>query len=262
MLKYKILVLGSKGLLGNTVFEYLSSYFSITQAKGRWPDATFKKSIISFEGDLIINCIGAIPQKVNSKTLFFDLNFNLPKWLDENAPSNCKIIHPTTDCEFKGDIPLNQFYKFDSIQDAEDDYGISKYSFTKWCLANSNRTKIIRTSIIGLEKTSNYSLLSWFLSQENKANGYLNHHWNGVTTLEWSKWALKVFSNWDYMENLVQLGTDPISKFELLELINSIWEKEIVISPVITETYSNKLLRSQFQVKSLEFQLNELRNWG
>ena len=36
---------------------------------------------------------GRVPQKTND----FSINWEIPIWLNENT--NCKIIHPATDCE-------------------------------------------------------------------------------------------------------------------------------------------------------------------
>ena len=47
--------------------------------------------------------------------------------------------------------------------DAKDLYGISKFKGE----IKSNNVLNIRTSIIGIELNSSYSLLNWFLSQKN-----------------------------------------------------------------------------------------------
>ena len=107
--------------------------------------------------DVIINCIGAIPQKVDK----FDINWEIPIWLNENT--NCKIIHPATDCEI--DIS---------------NYGLSKKRATDYIKNYGKSTKIIQTSIIGPELNSNDSLLEWFLSQRGEVYGYTKVY------MEWS----------------------------------------------------------------------------
>ena len=92
----KILVLGHKGMLGHMVVKYLQDKnVYVNTLKTRWPVA--QTEIKQFKGDYIINCIGAIPQRTNN----FDINWQLPIWLDLHAP--CKVIHPGTDCEMDND---------------------------------------------------------------------------------------------------------------------------------------------------------------
>ena len=46
----------------------------------------------------------------------------------------------------------------------------------------------IRCSIIGLERGTNYSILSWFIKNKSKElNGYNDQFWNGITTHALSK---------------------------------------------------------------------------
>lgn len=154
----KVLILGSKGMLGHMVHKYLKSLdVEVETYKGRWPEN--KLQISEFRGDYIINCIGAIPQRRN----IFDINYELPIWLDSNT--SCKIIHPGTDC------------------DDDDDYGNSKKKATNFILTQGKNTKIIKTSILGPELQGGASLLEWFLSQEKEVNGYTKAIWNGNTTL-------------------------------------------------------------------------------
>ena len=112
----KVLILGSKGMLGHMVHKYLKSLgVKVETYKGRWPED--KSQISEFNGDYIINCIGAIPQRRN----VFNINYELPIWLDLNT--SCKIIHPGTDC------------------DDDDDYGNSKKKATNYIINEGKNTK-------------------------------------------------------------------------------------------------------------------------
>jgi len=87
-----ILVLGHKGMLGHMVCKVFNNdpQFKIITLNKRFPD--WDKKMFN-NVDFVINCIGAIPQKTDK----FDINWQVPIWLNENT--NCKIIHPSTDCE-------------------------------------------------------------------------------------------------------------------------------------------------------------------
>ena len=170
----KVLVLGHSGMLGSMVYDYLMGDYSIgfeivdslTSIPDRWPEESFKNKIREFEGDYIINCIGAIPQRTDK----FEINYELPIWLDENV--SCRVIHPATDCEMD-----------------EDDYGRSKFKAGRHLAIHGTKTKQIVTSIIGHELNTNVSLLDWFLNSKEEVSGYSECYWNGNTTLEWAKQA-------------------------------------------------------------------------
>ena len=61
----KVLVLGHKGMLGNMVYKYLSTKedCELITTDLRWPSEDFKNFAVNFDGDFIVNCIGAIHQK-------------------------------------------------------------------------------------------------------------------------------------------------------------------------------------------------------
>ena len=96
----KVLGLGHNGMLGNAVCKHLNSCsgFEILTIDSRWSTEDFVRSLLSFNGDYVINCIGAIPQK----TTDFKINYELPIWLDENV--NCRVIHQDTDSWKEKDV--------------------------------------------------------------------------------------------------------------------------------------------------------------
>ena len=203
----RVLILGSSGMLGSAVSLYYG-FAQIETIDVRWPSDEFKKKVSEFDGDLIINCIGAIPQRVNE----FSVNWDLPKFLCDHCSPKVKIINQSSDCVFEGDKDT-PYSKYDSC-DATSEYGKSK-SFVP--PNDQSNFKNIRTSIIGYD-SGNKGLLSWFLSQNGTANGYTNHWWNGITTYEWAKLSYEVYENWDGYSNLIQVGTAPITKYDLLNL--------------------------------------------
>jgi len=200
----KILVLGHNGLLGNMVLTYLFFKYkeNVITTNLRWPTDEFKEFIQKSNVDYIINCIGAIPQRNYNE---YDLtNYDLPVWLDHLG---IKIIHPDTD------------------ENGDDPYSISKIKIRN---VNKINTKMIRTSILGFERDTNYSLLEWFLSQDDgsEINGYTNQLWNGNTTLEWVQWADKIMTNWDSFKKTTTIANpDCYTKQQLLVLFKFIFEK-------------------------------------
>lgn len=255
----KILVLGHKGMLGRSVFRYFSNLpeYEVVTLKSRWGDEAFRSEIITAAPDFIINCIGKIPQKNPIEAEYQHLNVALPRFLET---LDIKVVHPSTDCEFKGDIAPGDAYTKESVRDADDVYGLSKATISKEIEDTFKNTKIIRTSIIGHEESTAVSLLDWFLSQTGSVRGYTNHFWNGITTLEWAKQCHILIKNWETHPVLNQLGTTKhYSKFEIVSIAKAVYEKDIEIIPFETEVAANKCLASDKAIPELATQLSELR---
>jgi len=231
-----VLILGHKGMLGHMVSKLLIyKGVEVITINDRWSGLGFKNTIKDFDGEYIINCVGAIHQKTKQ----FDINWELPQWLDENV--NCKIIHPGTDCEMDND-----------------NYGLSKKKASDFILKHGQNTKILKASIIGPELNSNFSLLEWFLSQEKEVFGYTKAIWNGVTTYEWAKQCLELINNWDTYKSLTTLSSDPISKYELLKTIKDVYNKDINIIP--KELGEDKTLIGDIKTMNIKKQIIELKS--
>ena len=245
-------------MLGHIVVKYLKSQNKdIVTTDLKWESDEFKKFITSSSCEYLINCIGCIPQKKPSWEQYKSVNILLPAFLADNFNGN--IIHPTTDCEFDGKISEGLYYSSKELPSALDDYGISK-SYASLFLKTKNNVKQIRTSIIGPELYNKVSLMEWFFKQTGNVNGYVNHYWNGITTLEWSKHAYKIIKNWSDYDIMTQIGTDKTNKYELLCLINKIFEcNKNIIS--INVDVVNKCLKTDYTLQSLENQIVELKKF-
>lgn len=232
------LVLGHKGMLGHMVVKYLTDKgYTITTCDCRFPSIEFESYIKTYSGDYIINCIGAIPQRTKD----FSINYELPIWLDMYA--NCNVIHPGTDCEM--DL---------------DDYGMSKKSARDYIIESGIRTKILKTSIIGPELNSNASLMEWFLSQTGEVYGYTKTMWNGNTTLEWAEQCHKLIQSWNSYKAETVLEGECVSKFDLLNKINLVFQKEILILEKDTKLH-DKCLIGDIQTDNILDQLYKLKKY-
>jgi dTDP-4-dehydrorhamnose reductase len=234
----KILVLGHNGMLGHMVVKYLlDKGYDITTCDYKFPTSEFIQFVSEYKGDYIINCIGAIPQKTKE----FSLNFELPIWLDTYA--SCNIVHPGTDCE----MDLNA-------------YGNSKKIARDFIINSGVRTKILKTSIIGPELNSSSSLMEWFLSQTNEVYGYTKAMWNGNTTLEWSEQCYKLINSWGSYKKETILEGECISKFELLNKLNLVFQKEILILEKDNEVH-DKCLIGDIKTDNILNQLYKLKKY-
>ena len=241
----KVLILGHKGMLGHMVHKYLSTKddCEIVTTNLRWPTQLFRDSIMYFRpeqgGDYIINCIGAIHQRTND----FDVNTELPIWLDKNV--SCRVIHPGTDCEID-----------------DDDYGNSKRKAAEYILKNGVVTKIIKTSIVGFELNSKASLLEWLLSSKGEISGYTKAYWNGNTTLQWAKICYNMISTWDNYDKLNIISTQNVSKYELLNIMKKVFNKNIKINKNDDVEIDKCLTKTlTMENENIETQLIEMRNF-
>ena len=253
----RILVLGSSGLLGNTFFEFFNkkklnnSYkFFFTFRKKTKNNILFDvtkkgtyKNILKLKPNIIINCIGIIKPHINEKSPTsiinaFEINSIFPSVLIKMFPRS-KIIHFNTDCVFTG---KSGYYKENDIKDCDDIYGISK-SLGE---ISSKRVMNLRCSIIGKEKNTKFSLLSWFLNNKNiKINGFTNHYWNGLTTLALVKIVFGIIINKSFKHGLFNIvPADSVTKYSLLKIFNNKFfisnKKKIV--PVKNAMMVNRIL--------------------
>jgi dTDP-4-dehydrorhamnose reductase len=256
----KILILGHNGMLGNAVYRYFSSLneYEVLTISARYGDSHFEQEIRALNPDYIINCIGIIPQRKQEETLYEEINVNLPTFLETLG---IKTIHPSTDCEFIGNITPREVYSKQYVRDAEDVYGKSKARISEQIENNFHYTKIIRTSIIGHELKNHVALLDWFLRSEGEVFGFVNKYWNGVTTLEWAKLSRALVDNWDAYPVLNQYATECLSKYELLCLAKDVYQKDIIVTKKEHPLTENKCLSSDIQLPSIGDQLKELKHF-
>jgi dTDP-4-dehydrorhamnose reductase len=240
----KILVLGASGMLGHTVsrvlrFENLLVTDGVRSSKselGFNPELVFDASHpFSLQDqydlsvyDFVINCSGVIKQKSNEENSAeienaIKVNSLFPFALSYMAQNyGFKVIQIATDCVYDGSEGR---YTEKSIHNANDVYGKTK-SLGE---VKSKEVMNIRTSIIGLERNSSYSLLSWFLSQQNntKIEGYTNHQWNGVTTYHFAKVVAGIIKNSEFEAGTFHLvPADDVSKYQLLHFFSTYFDRE------------------------------------
>jgi len=235
----RVLVLGHSGMLGDAVFGYLMGEvdsLELLQEEYRWPSESFKSEVKKFDGDYIINCIGAIPQRTDN----FEINYELPIWLDENV--SCRVIHQDTDS-----------------WEEKDKYSLSKIKASNYIALHGSRTKMIKTCVIGHGKDK-VSLLDWFLNSEGEVSGYTECYWNGNTTLQWAKQCVELMKNWEKYAKNTTMSTECISKYELLNIVKEVYDKEIIINKDSNKKI-NRCLRGQVKVPIIREQLKELKEF-
>ena len=140
------------------------------------------------------------------------------------AMVGARLIHFSTDCVYSG--ATGQYVETDHA-DAHDLYGRTKY-LGEVDYANAIT---LRTSIIGHELTSAHSLIDWFLSQTSEVKGFRRAIFSGLPTTEVARVLRDFVIPNSRLRGLYHLSVDPISKFDLLQLVANAYDKAIKIIP-------------------------------
>ena len=269
----KFLVLGASGMAGHMITLYLTenghdvtgfdlkkiSYCKSIVGDAR--DTDYLKKIID-EGrfDSIINCVGILNQFAEQyKELAVFLNSYLPHFLAKiTDDTKTHIIHMSTDCVFSGHTGN---YAEDDLSDAEDLYGKTKFLGEvdyPGCLT-------IRTSIIGRELNTAHGLVEWFLSQEGKTvPGYKKAIFSGLTTFSLSEIISKIISDYPDIRGIRQIASEPISKYDLLNLVKKTYGLTTAIEPDVTVINNRTLNAEKFKretnikIPSWEYMIDQM----
>lgn len=237
----KILVLGSSGMLGHILVDTIKSkknfqLSNIARRKTIFNDTVIcdvtdfndlEENIKKLSPDFIINCVGVLinESEINPKNAIL-INAYLPHFLESiSEKQNFQLIHISTDCVFNGSIGN---YHEGSKKDAKDIYGISKGLGE---IISPNHLTI-RTSIIGPEiKNHTEGLFEWVLKNKSKKiDGYSESIWSGVTTLVLSKGIIYCIEH--NIKGLLHIASNKISKFDLICIINEVYNLGVTIKKV------------------------------
>lgn len=254
----KLLLIGSNGMLGTALNHVLSQGCAVSTldrsqfdiAKGEWN----KLSVAGF--DYVINAAGIINRRQEDSASFYAVNSIFPHALSALcARSGVRLIHFSTDCVFDGHQAP---YFENSPKLANDVYGKSK------SLGEPNLALVIRTSIIGPEIQNFYNLLCWTLSQDH-INGFTDHLWNGVTTLELSLLVGRIIKESLYTEGVRHIFSDDFSKYDLVKMICRNFRHNATVSPARSTVPRDTRLRTRHPdfirllgIKGMEHQLADL----
>ena len=111
---------------------------------------------------------------------------------------------------------------------------------------------VLRTSIIGPERGTNKSLVEWLLSNKGgKVNGFTNHIWNGLTTLELSKCINAIIHEDLYQEGTHHLFSSDVTKLDMLRIMSDAWALCIEVHPTEAKEPCNRALRTAKTLNSV-----------
>jgi dTDP-4-dehydrorhamnose reductase len=246
----KIIIFGANGMLGNAVFRLLSedpAHEVVGTARGvgalcRLGEGAMGRLLTGVDiekGDslvrafatvhpqVVVNCIGLVKQlaEVVDPLRAVPINTLLPHRLAMLCQATgARLVHISTDCVFSGS---KGGYHETDFPDANDLYGRSKLLGE----VDYPHAITLRTSIIGHELTSNHGLVGWFLSQDGPVKGFRRAIFSGLPTVELARVIRDFVLPRTDLQGLYHVASNPINKFELLQLIADVYGKKIEIVP-------------------------------
>ncbi len=247
-----VLVLGSGGMAGHVISEYLTQfneYHIINCARHPSSAGTIildvtdipavKRALAETKPIFVINCVGLLIEA--SKKRFDEailINSYFPHLLARlGKEQNFRLIHLSTDCIFSG--KRGNYSEHDTCDSNE------PYARTRALGEIDNDDHLtIRTSFIGPElKFSGTGLFNWFMQQSGTIKGFSKAYWSGVTTIELSRFIYAAMKG--RLTGLYQLTTaKKISKYGLLMLFKQIWQREDIWIEPFGGYYSDKSMIS------------------
>ena len=233
----RVLVLGETGMLGSMVAAVLEARDDLdVVACGRTGphalDACHDDPagvLDAVRPEWVVNAIGIVKPRIDARSpasieQAIEVNARFPQRLAQAAAArDARVVHAATDCVFSGRDGL---YDETAPHDCDDVYGQSK------SLGEAPQEHVVnlRCSIIGPERSSPpRSLLGWLLSQPHGArlNGYVDHRWNGITTLHFAHLCAGIVRGEAPAGGTVHVvPQDVVTKAELLALLARAYGRE------------------------------------
>lgn len=282
MSQMNVTVLGGSGMLGSMVVDVLSRdpEFNVsatvrTSAMAEHftrllPTVEWNVFNAGHEGGVpvaraldgaqwIINAIGITKPYVNDDNPAevenaIEINSLFPYHLAACArTSGAEVIQIATDCVYSGHT--GSYHETDP-HDALDVYGKTK-SLGE---ASHAGTHCLRCSIIGPEPKSFVFLIEWFRRQPAGAalNGFINHQWNGITTLHFARLCMGAIKSGAPMSSLQHvIPNGSVSKYELLQIFaNHFQRSDTKIRPTEAKVVVDRTLATKYEDVNRNLWLN------
>lgn len=261
----KILVLGASGMLGNAMLRVMSaqeawSVFGTVRGADPALHAAAPRAVLipgvhadqpdsllaafaQARPDVVINCVGLVKQLSNAEDplVAVPINTLLPHRLARMCEvAGARLVHVSTDCVFSG---KQGSYTESDLADAQDVYGRSKLLGE----VDYPHAVTLRTSIIGHELGSAHGLIDWFLSQQARVKGYTEAVFSGLPTCELARVVRDFVIPHASLRGVYHVAAGPISKYDLLQLVNREYRKNLQIEPDDQVKINRSLDASRFR---------------
>ena len=258
----RVLILGGSGMLGHRVWQGLNARFDTWVALRRRPDCPLfaaddrviegldatdferlERLIADLVPDAVVNCIGIVKQLAAAHDPIASITVNalFPHIVARSCErAGARLIQISTDCVFSG---RRGGYSESDVPVPMDLYGRSKL------LGEVDKPHLtLRTSIIGRELHGAHGLVEWFLANRGGGvSGFTRARFSGLTTLELAGVIGDVIERHPRLEGLYHVAAEPISKYDLLMLLNNAFDAGVTIEPNDTLALDRSLDGSHFR---------------
>jgi dTDP-4-dehydrorhamnose reductase len=258
-----ILVLGASGLLGNAIFRVMSRlphgrvYGTVRSAKvlqyfepalaqhlivvGNIEDSAERERLFDLVSPkLVVNCISVGRPAPEDCVKLFTVLSVLPRRLSLLCSlRGARLIHISSDGVFSG---KKGAYTEDDLPDANDVYGLSKLLGE----VSEPHAITLRTSIIGRELEGKSGLLEWFLSRQDECKCYSRVIFSGFPACVLAEVVRDIIVPRPELHGIFHLATQPISKFDLLQLVAKRYGKSIKLIPDDSVVLDRSLVADRF----------------
>jgi dTDP-4-dehydrorhamnose reductase len=244
----RVLVLGASGMLGHKLLQRLRGKFEVAgTVRSAEPDRMVREALPRLKfyagvdaagpGEIaraiddwrpaaVVNCIGIVKQAPEAHEPIPSISVNslLPHQLHRlTAERGIRLIHFSTDCVFSG---RHGPYGEDDIPDPRDLYGRSKLLGE----VAGRGALTLRTSIVGRELRQHRGLIEWCLRQRGRRiKGFAGALYSGLTTSAMADLVGDIIGAHPGLDGLWQVSAAPISKFDLLQIVNRVYDLGIEI---------------------------------
>ena len=236
----RLLITGANGMLGNALFEELSTSFEI-YLTGSQPQSVINyKNYFQFDlsnqnyeelifwsnPEIIIHCAAIIDSNYCEKfpRIAFEINsFSITKFIEVLPPST-RFIYISSDAVFPSSM---HFPAENELTYAESVYGKSKELGEFFLLNSSIEYTIIRTTVVGYNfKRENFSLAEWIISSAKngkKISLFEDVMFTPISIWDFAKQIKLVLKSKYIKQRLHLAGTEICSKYDFgIKLLNSI----------------------------------------
>ena len=245
----KILVLGASGMLGHMLIRVLSlrhqvvgttssiydreSHLARILSQDNWVDQvdvrnlpTVEEAIRATNPDVVINCVGVIKQKMESRNIMDAILINslIPHQLANICnQTHSRLIHFSTDCVFDGSPGIK---KVNDLPNATDLYGTTK----RLGEVDYAPALTLRTGFVGRQLSGFEGLFEWVRSQRGKTiNGYQNAIYSGFTAMALARIIQQIIEEHVELSGLHQVAGNHINKFDLITKLNEYLDLDLTI---------------------------------
>lgn len=247
----RVIVLGAAGMLGHKLLQRLRADYDVAgTVRDSAPNlelgrvlpgiklykgvdavvdlSSLEAAIDNWKPQVIVNAIGIINKGIAAGDPLASIAINslLPHQLGRMAAAHgARLVHFSTDCVFSG---RRGNYVEDDEPDPVDLYGRTKLLGE----VTGSDALTLRTSFVGRELRGHLGLIDWFLAQRGcRVHGFVKALYSGLTTLAMADLIAWLISAQPELRGIWHVSAEPISKFDLLQLVKRVYRLDIEIVP-------------------------------